>query len=147
MWRGKDSVKRQLITRRTSWKISFDDEHADGHRRMWERKKGREQDMRTTSEWKQGKRQEITVFYTMEKVEKFRNAVHRTPDYHARWRDWRSPGAERGKIWSKERMECAVKVERAPRMREKVSRDLVSNLQRTPLADVHGSLSEDLPEA
>ena len=40
-------------------------------------------------------------------------------------------------------MECAVKVERAPRMREKECRDLVSNLQRTPLADVHGSLSED----
>ena len=43
-------------------------------------------------------------------------------------------------------MECAVKVERAPRTREKESRDLVSNLQRTPLADVRGSLSEDLPE-
>ena len=86
------------------------------------------------------------MFYTMEKVEKFRNAVRRRSDYHARWRDWRSPGAERGKIWSKERVECAVKVERAPRTREKESRDPVSNLQRTPLADVRGSLSEDLPE-
>ena len=65
---------------------------------MWEREKGREQDMRTSSEWKQGERQEITVFYTIEKVEKFRNSVRRRSDYHAKWRDWRSTGAERGKI-------------------------------------------------
>ena len=47
---------------------------------------------------------------------------------------------------AKKGWKCAVKVERAPRTREKESRDLVSSLQRTPLADVHDSLSEDLPE-